>query len=354
MKILLVHPGADVSTADVHSALTKALTKRGHELWHYALNARIAVAGMYLHYAWKKGGKKCDKPTPADVLYKAGEELVARALRLQPDVILIVSAMYVHPDVFVLMHRAGLPVTVLFTESPYDDDKQKLLLPYIRLAWTNERVSAKALGIRYLAHAYDAETHHAGPPSPRVPAHDVLLVGTGFQERIDLLGQVDWAGIDLALYGSWDLLGSRNKLRQYVKGPQIENAVVADLYKRAKICLNLYRESVGFGKHAPRTYVSESMNPRAYELAATGSFCVSSHRQEVIERFGALVPLFKDAKELEIWVRQYLADDVGRARIQVQLPACVKGHTWDDRVLQIESDLDSAGLSAHRAERIFA
>lgn len=338
-----------MSTSDVYDGVTTGLRKRGHELYEYALDQRIERSGAWLTYCWRRGGKKVDKPTAQDILYHSGEELVARALRVMPDVVLVVSAMYLHPDILVLLKRAGIRVAILFTESPYDDERQVRLLPFIDVAWTNERTSVKP-GVKYLRHAWLPDVHgvaHVG--TDHVPAHDVVFVGTGFQERCDLLSAVDWTGIDLALYGSWDLLGSRNTLRSYVKGSYVPNAYASALYQRAKIGLNLYRQSKGFGREAPRISAAESLNPRAYELAASGCFTISDERAEVGEVFGALVPTFRDVHELKPLVERWLADGSGRASVRAALPACVQGDTWYARAAQIEADLQGAGIVARRA-----
>ncbi len=349
MKILIVHPGASMSTSDVARGLTAGLKARNHAIWEYALDARIERAGAWLTYCWKKGGKSVSQPTQSDILYMAGEELVTRALRVQPDVVLVVSAMYLHPDVLVLMRRARLKVAVLFTESPYDDERQVRLLPWVDMAWTNERISVQP-NVRYLPHAWDPDVHWpGGPTDDSAPAHDVVFVGTGFQERIDLLTSVDWSGLDLGLYGSWDLLGSRNALRQNIKGGYVSNDRAVQLYRRAKVGLNLYRSSKGFGKDAPRVANAASLNPRAYELAATGCFTISDARPEVGELFGDLVPTFSSAAEVRPLLDRWLADADGRARIKAQLPAAVASHTWHARAAQIESDLLGVGIGAGQA-----
>jgi hypothetical protein len=349
LKILLVHPGASVSTADVYNGLLAGLRGRGHSIYEYALDARIERAGAWLTYCWRKGGKQpALEPTTSDILYMAGEELVARALRLMPDVVLVVSAMYLHPDVIVLLKRAHLRTAVLFTESPYDDEKQVKIIPYADVAWTNERSSATANGIGYLPHAWAPETHFANSANDAVdvPTHDVVFVGTGFAERLETLSAVDWTGIDLALYGSWDLLGSRNHLRKYLKGGYVDNAAAAALYRKARIGLNLYRTSMGFGKSAPRISHAESMNPRAYELAATGCFTVSDYRAEVTEVFGSLVPTFQKPDELRPLIERWLNDDAGREQVRAALPGAVAGHTWHVRAAHIESDLIAAGIGS--------
>ena len=355
MKILLVHPGASMSTADVHTGLYDGLKAHGATVWEYALDARIEMSGSWLTYCWRKGGKSVAQPSAADVLYHAGAELVTRALRVEPDVILAVSAMYLHPDVLVLAKRAGLKVAVLFTESPYDDDRQARLLPWIDLGWTNERLSARPK-VGYLRHAYDHKVHAPDGDVGETRAHDVVFIGTGFQERVDLLEAVDWTGIDFGLYGSWDLLGSRHKLRQHLvrtddDDPEtgyVSNAHAARLYQRAKVGLNLYRRSMGFGKGAPQILRAESLNPRAYELAATGSFTLSEARAEVEETFRGLVPTFRTPEELQAKLAYWLATDrdARRARIKRELPEAVAGHTWHARAAQILADLYASGIGA--------
>lgn len=349
MRILTVHPGASVSTHDVYVGLTEALRERGHELYEYSLDARIEMSGRWLNYCWQRGGRTQQRPSSADIQYHAGESLVARALRVTPDWVLICSAMYLHPDVLVLMRRAGLRVAILLTESPYDDERQERLLPWVSLAWTNERASARRWGIGYIPHAYRPAQHNTDDPALDAAAHDVVFVGTGFAERIDLLQAVDWTGIDLALYGTWELMGSRNKLRPYLRGGFRDNAQTAALYRRAKIGLNLYRTSKGFGRAAPHIDGAESLNPRAYELAATGCFSLSTPRAEVTELFGGYVPTFSTPEELGALVRRWLADEQGRMAYAARLPELVRPHTWVERAARIEADLHSAGTGARYA-----
>jgi hypothetical protein len=356
MKILLVHPGASMSTADVYTGLHAALLARGHTVWEYALDQRIERAGAYMSFCWRKAGKAASglqQPTPGDILYRAGEELVARALRVMPDVVLIVSAMYIHPDVLELLRRACLRVAIMFTESPYDDARQWRLLPFADVAWANERTSAREAGIAYLPHAWSPERHIAASTDDddNMPAHDVVFVGTSFQERIDLLGATDWTGIDLALYGNWsNTLGSRHRLRQFIRGGYVENADAAKLYRRARLGLNLYRTSRGFGKNVPMVTTGESLNPRAYELAATGCFTISDYRQEVEEVFGDLVPTFDGPETLRAVVDRWLPDEAGRARVRAALPGVVREQTWHARAAQMEQDLLGAGIGAGRAQ----
>jgi spore maturation protein CgeB len=352
VKIIVAQPGASVATEDVFRGLWHGLEKQGHDLIKYRLDIRIERAATWLAHCWKKAGKPDPRPNDADVLYQATEGILEKALRFEADFILVVSAMYFHPDFFVMFNRMkcqkcgnrNIGLGLVFTESPYDDEQQLRLAPFADICWVNERTSVDIFrkvnpNTFYLPHAYHPEKHKPKEPEERVAAHDVVFVGTGFQERIDLLSAVDWEGIDLGLYGHWSLLPSRHRLRRYIKSTEIDNDTTAALYQRAKVGLNLYRQSMGFGRNVPRINHAESLNPRAYELAACGRFYLSEYRKESEEVFGSIVPTFKDAGELGPLIKSWLRSSEVRQRVSRKLPDVVREHNWEARAEQVSRDL---------------
>ena len=350
MKILIAHPGASTSTSDVYDGLYGALHRAGHEVIEYRLDHRIDMAGAWLELA-KRRAKRAGRRIPitnADIVYYASNGILERALRFQVDWVLVVSAMCLHPDMFILMRRAGIKVGVILTESPYDEAEESRILPHVDAAWTNERTCVgrmRALNpnVWYLPHAYDATKHFPGTVvDAAMPAHDVVFVGTFFQERLDILSGVNWEGIDLGLYGNVSLMGSRSKLRRYVQRDYTTNAEAAALYRQARIGLNLYRTSRGFGRVVAQVADAESLNPRALELAATGCFTLSDARAEVAEIFGGAVPTFDTPQGLEFLIRSWLAMPDERAKVAARLPGLVAGQTFDARVTQIMANLSEA------------
>lgn len=357
MRLLCVHPAAEYATGDVFSGLLGGLRRLGHRVDVYGLGHRITLAGSALKTAWrwhkKHGGPLAEvKPGPGDIVHAASVELHHQFWRgphddsSRPyDAVLIVSAMYLHPDIMVTLQRAGVPIGLLLTESPYDTQKEFRVARWADVCWTNERAAVQVLrfanpNTHYLPHAFDPEKHRPDTETdPDVAAHDVVFVGTGFEERIEILEAVDWDGIDLGLYGSWGLLGSRHRLRKYVRGGVVTNHGAVALYRKAKIGLNLYRTSMGFGKGAPRIWEAHSLNPRALELAACGVFTISDHRSEVQEVFGDAVPTFEAPEELRPLVRRWLVDGAGRERIAAQLPGLVANRTFDAMAAQVAADL---------------
>src|SRR5678815_5356613 len=74
MKLLLLHPGASWSTADVFDGLNYGLKEHGVEVEHYRLDKRIPVSHAALFTAWRKMKKEqpdLPKPNQADIMYHA-------------------------------------------------------------------------------------------------------------------------------------------------------------------------------------------------------------------------------------------------------------------------------------------
>lgn len=358
LKVLAVHPGASWSTVDVLHGLSYGLQSHGVQVVHYRLDLRIESAHRSLHVLWRvkkrdqrglpvSEQREIPKPTQADAFYQAGVGALEMALREKVDVVLIVSAMYLHPDVIVMMKRAGLKVVVLFTESPYDIDHELKIAALVDGCWTNERTCVPALrqvnpNSGYLPHAWHPLKHYASVnaiDAPEIPSHDVVFVGTGFPDRITFFNAINWDGIDLGLYGTWKDFGLKPQVDACIKGEQVGNEYASALYRKAKIGLNLYRKWKGFGLQRERVY-GESLSPRNYELAACGSFSISDFRSEVPEVFGDLVPTFETPTEAAGLIRMWLADEQGRARVAASLPACVAEASWTERAKTVIGDLE--------------
>ena len=339
MKILATHPGASWSTADVFHGIRDAMIRQNVEVHEYALDGRLEKAGGWLKWLYRhRADKDMPHPTQGDLTYAASKDITERALWHECEWVLCVAVGFLHPQALILARRAGLKVAILFTESPNEDAGQFSWAKLADVCWVNERTSVDRYRevnphSYYWQHAIDPSKHHPGGETAEdVAAHDVVLVGTGWQERCDLLNAIDWTGIDLGLYGTWPLLGSRSKLRKYIRGGVTPNELTAALYRRAKIGLNLHRTSVLPFRKTEHISSGESMNPRCYELAACGSFFITDERAEVRETFGDAVPTFRTPDELEAQIRYWLAHDAERQERAALLPGLVADCTFDNRI----------------------
>jgi len=355
MKILLVHPGAAISVHDVHDGLRYGLRAHGVEVIDYGLYGRIKSAKNYMHWLWRKAEGKLQKPTWGDVLYHAGSGLLERAVRHEVDLVLAVSGMFVHPDALVLLRRAGVKTGILFTESPYAVEEEMRLAQFVDVAWTMERTSVGAFksvcpNAFYLAHAWHPLKHVPDLPlEADIPKHDVVFVGTGWPERVELFEGIDWSGIDFGLYGPDWKLSRRSPLRAHLRRQGVPNERTAQLYRAARIGLNLHRSLKGFDKTGPQlAQAAQSMNPRALELAACGVFSLSDTRAEVVETFDDAVPTFETAAQAETLIRHYLAHEDERLARARRLPAMVAEDSWLFRAAEVIGHI-STSLAGRRA-----
>lgn len=359
-RILIVNPGASTSTIDVHNGYVAALTALGVDVHEYPLDRTIAYAVGWLEYQYRRRRKEQPdlvRPTWPDKVYLAGQGVLERALRLQVDAVVVSSGMFLFPDWLILLRRAGVRTVLIATESPYDTAAEVRMAGLVDVCFTNERTSVPVLraanpNTHYLPHAYDPALHHPGRDllDRQVERFDVAFVGTMFEERLRLLEGVNWEGIDLGLFGSFTLLPARHRLRKYVRAGEIPNERAAALYRRAKIGLNIYRTSVGFGRGVPHIDHAESLNPRALELAACGAFHLSTDRAEVREVFGDRVPTFADSASLEAAIRYYLSHEEERREKASALPAAVSGMTYAARARQLLATLAAAWSPRERSD----
>lgn len=349
MKSCLIwYPGASISTCDVAAGLQYGLEQHGVKTLVFNAEVEIEIESVALDYLWQSRGRPADKkPNEFDKMYRSGKSVIADAARARREHgvewVLVVSGMYQHPDFLVLLRDCGFKVAMVFTESPYDTEHELKIAPIVDAVFTNERTCLDRFRVvnprsAYLPHAWHPGVHQVmamGQMVDDVPAHDVVFVGTYFQERVDFLASIDWTGIGLGLYGGTDEIDLRTKagrkLKAFIKGGYLENRQTAALYRSAKVGLNFHRTSKGFGPKQPQIERAESLNPRCYELAATGCYFVSDRRAEADDVFGEHLETFTTAAECEALIRRALADGAHRASRALGCHLAVQAHQWTER-----------------------
>ena len=325
MKILFVWSSAEFSTWDVARGYRVALEKQGHVIHDYRLYARMKYHAAAL-------GE--EKAANLDLLTRmASDNVVVEALRHRADWVFIVSAMALHPDAVWLLKQIGVRTAVLFTESPYNDTEQHAfhaVYPEMR-CFTNERTSVgNGTGWRYLPHAYDPEVHR--PREQQEHYYDVLLLGTLWTERIQLLEQVDWTGIRLKLMGTWVAppLPEESPIGKFYEGGCVPNVEAPSYYGAARICLNPFRACDG----------AESLNPRTYELAACRAFQLTDYRKELDDVFGVEGVATFTPESLEDRIRYWLAHPRERNEHREHAYRAVQPHTFDARAQSLLEQLE--------------
>jgi spore maturation protein CgeB len=296
LRILFVNTATSFSIGDVARGYKAALIRQGHEVQEYHLAARMV---------YHRKAIPAEFATTEIVAKHASETILNEAVYWAADLVVIISGLMVHPICLWLLGRVGIPVAVVLTESPYDDESQAKWVDLTHIdntalditVFTNDRFSALKYGWHFLPPSFDPMYHHPTDPDPDLEGCDVLMVGTGWPERIKFLEAIDWTGIDIRLFGTWHGVAPESPLFPYVHSAIVNNAAVPAMYCAAKINLNIHRASD----------VALTPGPRAYELAACGAFQLSDSREDLASLFGEGVPTFRTPEELGDMVRYYLA-----------------------------------------------
>lgn len=327
MRILFVWSAAEFSIFDVAHGYRNALHDLGHHVRDYHLYNRMRYHAAALGTAKEGAGKELAEDAGL-VSRCATENVVVEALYHEAELVVVASGLSFHPNGLWLLRRAGIPVATIMTESPYDDEKQlEFAAVYPEMAvFTHDAYSAREYGWDLLEPAYDPTIHTPTPPDGEC---DVLFVGTGWEERQRLLEAVDWTGIDLHLEGFWLGIEPDSLLFPFYRGGCVDNKDLPAKYAGAKICLNMHRSSPN----------AESMNPRAYELAACGAFQLSDHRARLVELFGGSVPTFEGSRDLEDKIRYYLSHSEDRIEKAELARSRVQGETFEARAKHLINEI---------------
>lgn len=317
MKILLVHPSARFSIADVANGYGAAFRRAGHVVQDYFLHRRMGYHVQALSVA-----PESVRGDASIVSRFASETVVVEAMVHQVDLVVIVSGMNLHPVAPWLLDRAGIPTAVIMTESPYDDAQQVEWASASSSIFitTNDRFSAERHGWLYLPPSYDPIVHR--PVTPSADVCDALFVGTGWGERQRFLEAVDWTGINLRLHGLFPDMQDTSPIAPYYRHGCLDNETLPPMYAAATVCLNFHR----------RHPYGWTPNPRVFELAAIGAFQVSDPRPDVVEVFGDSVPTFSTPEELASLIHRAKAEPAWRQQCIDEARVRVAPHTFDARV----------------------
>lgn len=346
MRVLVVHPGVAYSVSDVYRGWVRGLTDAGCEVRTYNLDERLEFferAIIVEHHDLKVGdavpteSKILKRLTPEEACRAASENILATAFKWWPELVVVICATFTPPDVLQSLRNRGMKVVCVFTESPYEDDRQIGQAPFCDVALINDFVTLeqwREVNPRtyYGPHAYDPTIHHPGPSDHK---SDVCFVGTGFGARGEFIDRVDWDGIDLWLGGGmWQTEKDQTLAGLVVDNELVDNERTADIYRGSKVGFNLYRQDA----NSPDLVHGGAIGPREVEMAACGLFFARDPRPEN-EELWPFLPSFTDPRELGDIIRRYLNRPAERAELAERARLAIADRTFEQHARKLLSIL---------------
>jgi hypothetical protein len=190
----------------------------------------------------------------------------------------------------------------------------------------------------YFPQCYRPGVHRPGPPVDDM-ACDLGFVGTGFPSRVRFFEALDLRGIDTILAGNWQLLHEASPLRPFVVHKLdecLDNERAADLYRSARVGLNLYRREAS----QAATAAGVATGVREVEMAACGLLFLRDPRPEGDELL-AMLPTFGSPEEAGEQLRWWLAHDDDREAAARKACEAVADRTFDALAARLLRLLDS-------------
>lgn len=323
MRVLLVRPGPNFSVQDVADGYLSALTEMGVDVQDFALGDAMSFAECALQSSG-------ETDTGHGAALVAASLLRAACFDWWPDLVIVVSSFFLPPVCYAAIRARGIPIAVVFTESPYEDDAQALIAAHVDACVVNdpqnlERFQERNPKTIYLPHAYRPEIHY---PRPRVDrfASDFCFVGTGYPSRIEFFEACDFTGVDVALAGNWQDLADDSPLTKFVAHERehcIVNDDAHDYYASTKVSANIYRTE----SQRPELAEGWAMGPREVELAASGTFFLTEARGENREVL-PMVPTFDGPGDFSEKLRWWLDHPTERADVALRARAAVADRTF--------------------------
>jgi len=276
-----------------------------------------------------------------DLLKFLGDILLARVRDFHPDLVFFLAQAPVEPKLLKALRGEGPLLAYWFVEDfqvfPYWRD----LAPEVDVFFTLQREpffsELKQLGLKqfaFLPLASDPEVYRPVSLTPEESRHlgaAVSFVGAGYQNRREFFqGLLDF---DVKIWGSdWNLNSPLGPVIQK-QGARVSEEEAVKIFNASRINLNLHSSPYHLGINPEGDY----LNPRTFDLAATGAFQLVDARGQLPEFFKPEeeVATFLSLAEARVMIDHFLAHEEERLRVaQKGRERCLRDHTYTVRLGQ--------------------
>ncbi|MDP8207691.1 MAG: glycosyltransferase [Candidatus Electryonea clarkiae] len=267
------------------------------------------------------------------------ESVTARALDMKAQLVFFMAQSPATPHVLEELRSIGIPTAFWFVEDGSLFEYGKKIAPFFDIffhiqkgQFEKELLESGARYVHYLPMAADPEIHRPLDLSIEEKStfgSDISHVGAGyFNRRHFFLGLLDH---DFKLWGNdWDKAGILRKVLQR-EGERISTEDCVKIFNSSKINLNLHSSTYTEGVNPKGDFV----NPRTFELAASGAFQIVDERSLLSDLFqpGKEIITFNNLTSCRDAINYYLShEDEARKIASASRERVLKEHTYRHRM----------------------
>jgi spore maturation protein CgeB len=284
-----------------------------------------------------------------------GEVLLSKVRDFHPDLVFCLAQAPVDPALVEALKAEGVLVAYWFVEDfqvfPYWRDLAPAMDVFFTLQkepFSQELRQAGARHPAFLPLAADPEIYRPLPVTVDEQQYygaDLSFVGAGYRNRQEFFqGFLD---LDFKIWGSdWNLKSPVGDLVQN-QGSRVSEEEAVRIFNASRINLNLHSSPFHPGINPDGDY----LNPRVFDLAATGAFQLVDRRSQLPEFFQPEVELstFSHLTEAREKIGYFLAHEEERRSISARgRERCLRDHTYARRMqeaLDLIEDMHPGVLS---------
>lgn len=274
-----------------------------------------------------------------------GEDAASMAALLRPNLVLVLNGTRFPPAQVDALREQGIRTVVWMVDDPYHSDISAVLALHYDIVLTHEMNCVawyRELGcpqVHYLPLAAGMELYT--PKKVEIPYHtDICFIANGFWNRIAFIEQVaPFLSQKKTLIAGWwwDRLGNYELLKDKIR-PNINwlpPEETASFYNGAKIVINLHRADQDPANFNSRGIVGHSINPRTYEICASGAFQLTDSRTDLAQLYvpGREIVTYESSQDFIDKASYYLEHDGEREAIALRgLRRTMEQHTYSKRL----------------------
>ncbi|MCL4818021.1 MAG: glycosyltransferase [Vicinamibacteria bacterium] len=238
----------------------------------------------------------------------------------------------VDPDVVIHLHGRAVDLPrrafrILWVHSHPETVTSASLASYDHVFCASRAMAERVRALGRPASVLELATA-ARPVTDAVTRHSVVFVGNA---RVDgrraVLEDIGTPDFPLAVWGA----GYEALPANAWQGDCLEYHELPSLYAGSTICLN---------DHLPSMAACGIVNPRVYDVLASGGFCISDANPGLDEVFGDAVPQYRSPAELHELIHHFLADPERRRPLMKKGQEIALKANWADRARVL---LEAAG-----------